>query len=102
MNVKDALDVLVKAGLDIDGADASWRDSLQLLAALDAVGRDGANVLLKIDGGRSDDRPYTVVVSGGRLGEEFFRKDGAALVSLLREAVVFYAARRDGSTAGNT
>jgi hypothetical protein len=72
---------------------AAWRDVSGLLAALDAIGRDGANAVLKIDGGRPDGSVYTVVISGGRLGEAFFRKDGDDLAALLAEAVEFYKAR---------
>jgi hypothetical protein len=70
-----------------------WRDSSGLLAVFDAIGRDGANAMVKVDGGRSDGSVYTVVVSGGRLGEDFFRKDGANLNALLEEAISFYRAR---------
>jgi hypothetical protein len=49
--------------------------------------------VVKIDGGRSDGSVYTVVVSGGRLGEDFFRNDGADLATLLQEAISFYRSR---------
>lgn len=69
---------------------ALWRDSAGLLAAFDAIGRHGVNALIKIDGARLEGSVYTVVISGGKLGEEFFRKDGKDLVALLREAISFY------------
>jgi hypothetical protein len=62
------------------------------LAAFEAIGRDGATALIKVDGQRSDESIFTVVVSGGPLGDVFFRKDGADLEALLREAVMFYRA----------
>lgn len=70
-----------------------WSDAAGLLAALDAIGREGASAVVKIDGGRPNDSKYTIVVSGGRLGEAFFRKDGDDLVALLVEAVEFYRVR---------
>lgn len=72
---------------------ALWRDSAALLSVLDAIGRDGANALIKVDGSRPDGSIYTVVLSGGRLGEAFFRKDGADWSALLREAISFYRAQ---------
>jgi hypothetical protein len=73
-----------------------WRECAELLAALDAIGRQGGNALVKVDGARPDGAFYTVVISGGRLGEAFFRKDGADLPALLREAVSFYVAHVGG------
>jgi hypothetical protein len=67
-----------------------WRELSGLLAVLDAIGRDGANALLKIDGERPADTIYTVLISGGRLGQSFFRRDGGDLRALLREAILFY------------
>ena len=92
MNDKVLLESLTKAGLEIDGAMDSWSDSAEFLSALDAIARDGGNALVKIDGSRNDDQAYTVVVSGGRLGDESFRKDGAELQPLLREAISFHVA----------
>jgi hypothetical protein len=70
-----------------------WSGVAGLLAGLDAIGREGANVVVKIDGGRPDGSFYTVVISGGRLEEEFFRKDSGDLAALLQEAVEFYKVR---------
>lgn len=82
---------LTKVGVDTGAVVDAWSDSVALLAALDAVGRAGSNTIVKIDGERSGPDVYTVVVSGGRLGEKFFRRDGSDLRSLLREALSFYA-----------
>jgi hypothetical protein len=79
------------AAMDVE----RWRDSAKLLAALDVIGQDGASALIKIDGARPDGSIYTVVVSGGRMGEAFFRKDGRELPPLLREAISFYLDRAD-------
>jgi hypothetical protein len=77
-------------GLDARRGEPSWTEALPLLAALDAIGRDGGSAMVKIDGARANSDVFTVVVSGGRLGECFFRKDGSDLRSLLREAVAYY------------
>ncbi|MBA3464692.1 MAG: hypothetical protein H0T46_32465 [Deltaproteobacteria bacterium] len=73
----------------------TWTRCAPLLAELDALGRLGGNALVKIDGGRSDDggalpETYTVVLAGGRLRDEFFRRDGADLEKLLRDAIEFF------------
>jgi len=61
------------------------------MAALDAIGRDGVSVLVKIDGLRPDAAVYTVAISGPRLGEAFFfRQDGSDLPALLRAGIEFY------------
>lgn len=73
---------------------ARWGKTVALLARLEAIGRDGAHAILKIDGGRADSALYTVVVSGGRLGEAFFRKDGMEVDVLLRDAIEFYFAHK--------
>jgi hypothetical protein len=86
---------LNRVGIDTRATVDSWKESVGLLAAFDAIGRAGSNTLVKIDGGRSASEVYTVVVSGGRLGERFFRKDGSHLQSLLREALCFYSQHVD-------
>jgi hypothetical protein len=63
-----------------------------MLAALDAAGRSGANIVVKIDGDRSTASIYTVVVAGPLFGESFFRKDGEDLWQLLHEAIDYYVA----------
>jgi hypothetical protein len=59
---------------------------------LEAIAREGAVVVIKIDGGRrSDPNIFTVVLSGGTLGpEEFFRSDGGNLDELIARAIDFY------------
>jgi hypothetical protein len=66
-----------------------WTDAAVLMAALDAIGREGAAAVVKVDGGRLG-AAYTVVLSGSRLGESFFRKDGNDILVLLRDAIEFY------------
>jgi hypothetical protein len=70
-----------------------WLESSELLAGLDFVGREGGSVVVKIDGGRTNGLVYTVVVSGGRLGQKYFHKDSAVLADVLREALEFYLAK---------
>jgi hypothetical protein len=70
-----------------------WLGVIERLAALDALaGRGVVTVLTKIDGGRGGVRPYTVVVSGGILGDHFFRRDSDDLEALLDEALAHVAA----------
>lgn len=60
------------------------------------MARGGANVVVKVDGGREGAAVYTVVISGRRLGVEFFRRDGADLRSLLSEALLSFVKHADG------
>lgn len=70
---------------------AHWSNAAALMAAFEAMGRDGATAVLKVDGDRHE-AVYTIVVSGSHLGEVFFRRDGSDVLSLLRDAVEFYRA----------
>ncbi|NOU31860.1 MAG: hypothetical protein HOO96_28485 [Polyangiaceae bacterium] len=78
---------LGEAGVDASSAVSAWTQSASLLAALDAIGRMGGHTLVKIDGERDGSQVYTVLVSGGRLGSDHFRRDGDDLPTLLREAL---------------
>jgi hypothetical protein len=98
MKETSVVDDLRKSGRITDEAVARWGRVSGLLAALDAVGRDGANAMVKIDGARPNGEIYTVVVSGGKLGDAFFRKDGADVDALLRDAVSFYREHAWSST----
>ena len=72
---------------DWRGCDAVW-DVLEEMAS------EGATVVVKIDGQRNgpdDNGRYTVLVSGGPLGEDFFRRDTRVLEEGLAEAIVHYA-----------
>jgi hypothetical protein len=90
---------LNRCGLDVRIQLEAWNEVVELLAALDAIARSGSNALVKIDGGRPGPEVYTVVVSGGRLGETFFRKDGADLRSLLRDGVSFFIGNAGGDSS---
>lgn len=92
-----------KHGIDHTAYLQAWGEAAELLAAGDALFRaGGSNAIVKIDGGRmgQGQEVYTVVVSGGRLGETFYRKDGTDLRSLLREALSFYLTNADSASSG--
>ena len=93
MDEKALIEELQKTGRLTLEQVSRWRDSSGLLAVFDAIASDGANAMVKVDGGRSNGSAYTVVMSGGKLGEAFFRKDGPDLHALLEEAISFYRAR---------
>jgi len=81
----------LKSGRIAEEHVSRWTEIAPLMAVLDAIGRDGTSAVVKIDG----ERPiavYTVVVSGKKLGESFFRKDGSDLVALLQDAIEYYEA----------
>jgi hypothetical protein len=69
-----------------------WRHIAQLMASLETIASDGITAIVKIDGERPD-AIFTVVISGLRLGDSFFRKDGSDIEVLLQEAIAFYSAR---------
>ena len=93
MTKSTLLEQLKSAGRFTAAQAALWHDSAELLAVADAIGREGSSVVVKIDGARKDGSIYTVVVSGGRLGEDFFRKDGADLATVLQDAISFYQSK---------
>ena len=57
---------------------------------IEAIAKDGASVVIKLDGQGSKDNFYSVVLSGGKLKDGFFRKDGAELDLLLEELIAYY------------
>lgn len=56
---------------------------------LNRIRSEGGLAMIKLDGQR-DEAVYTIVVSGGSLGKEYFRKDGDDLELLITEAANFY------------
>jgi hypothetical protein len=73
-----------------------WKVWEGLWPALEAMVDEGAIIVVKLDGNRAQDelpKRYTVVLSGGRLGEEFYHKDTSDLEGALCEAVIFYTER---------
>lgn len=74
---------------DWSGCDAVW-------SAFETMAKEGAVVLIKIDGERKqpgDNGRYTVLVSGGPLGDDYFRKDTHTLEEGLSEAILYYAGK---------
>lgn len=90
MNNDNLLDDLKTRGFLQATSVARWHDASELLAVVDAIGREGSSAVIKVDGARENKAVYTVVLSGGSLGEDYFRKDGADLISVLQEAISFY------------
>lgn len=90
MSEQTSIEKLKQSGRVNANSVSRWREAAELMAILDGAGRDGANVVVKIDGGRPEGSVYTVVISGPIFGESFFRKDGDDLLELLREAIDYY------------
>jgi hypothetical protein len=70
-----------------DGCDTVWK-------VLEEMANSGCTVVIKIDGQRKepeDSGRYTVVLSGGPLGEDFFRLDTAILEEGLAKAILYFA-----------
>ena len=58
------------------------------------MANEGSTVVVKIDGerrGEDDNGRYTVVVSGGPLGENYFRMDVSSLEEGLAKAILHFA-----------
>lgn len=71
---------------DWQGCDAVWE-------IFEKMASEGSTVVIKIDGQRTkpdDNGRYTVVVSGGPLGEEFFRLDTPVLEDGLARAILHF------------
>lgn len=94
MNNDELLVELRRCEIAPDAHTGAWRDSIDLLAALDAIGRSGGSAVVKVDGNRPGADVYTLVLSGGQLGEHFFRKDGADLSALIAEGLSFFVMHR--------
>ena len=70
---------------------ARWKGLAELLAAFEAVGRDGARASIEMRGER-----YTVLIAAGWLGEGY-RSEGVELAPLLQEALAFYAGKLEAT-----
>lgn len=82
-----------------------WAGLDAVLPMLERMRLEGCIVLVKLDGERTapgDNGPYTVVVSGKSLGEDFIRVDERALEDALAFVIVRYAARIWGYRAEAT
>lgn len=73
--------------------DADWSGCDAVWPILEKIRSEGGVVIVKLDGERRT-CPYTVAISGGPLGEDFFRTDIATLEEGLAAAILFYAERR--------
>ncbi len=60
------------------------------LDQVESIAKEGCTIVIKFDGERRKKNFYTVVLSGGQLKEDYFRKDGADLSLLLSEMIGFY------------
>jgi len=72
---------------DWTGVDAVW-------PLLERMREDGANVLIRLDGGRTapgDPGPYTIHASGGPLGAHVIRTDAEVLDDGLAHVIARYA-----------
>jgi hypothetical protein len=76
-----------------------WRGCDAVWDVLEAMADAGSVVVIKLDGGRNapgDNGRYTVVVSGGPLGEDVFRVDTRVLEEGLAGAIVHFARKCRG------
>ena len=81
-SISELLDQLGLSNLPSDGIGNGW-------PLLDRIQSEGSVVVVKLDGERHENR-YTLVITGGLLGENYFRKDSDDLGDLIRDAVNFY------------
>ena len=82
---------LKQRGIDSSNHRSAWSEASDLLAAFDALVRAGGSVSgVEFNGVGDGPVGYYLWVFGGRLGKRSFRKHGADLRALLREALAFY------------
>ena len=87
---------LVSQDLGLPEIDPNWLGCDPVWNIFEAMSAEGAIVLIKIDGlrtGPEDNGRYTVLVSGGPLGEDFFRTDTNELEEGLAKAILHYSQR---------
>ncbi|HEX9985079.1 MAG TPA: hypothetical protein VGF69_17600 [Thermoanaerobaculia bacterium] len=85
----DIIERLTQAGRIAPVGSPSQAAVCSLVNVVEVIAAEGATAIVKLDGERGTNR-YTVIISGGRLGVDFYRGDGDDLRKLLEEAVVFY------------
>lgn len=73
----------------------NWSGLDRYLPFLERMREEGAVVIIKLDGLRKS-RPYTGVVSGGPLGDEFFRIDERSIEECVSYIIVNYARHQWG------
>jgi hypothetical protein len=83
--MKSLSELLIQSGLSQTGQSGlsqGW-------PLLNQIQTEGSVVVVKLDGLRTQNC-YTLVISDGRLGEDYFRKDGDDLGELITAGVNFY------------
>lgn len=78
----------IAAGLGGPDMPDDWTGIDAVLPLLERIMKEGATVLIKLDGERrpeAGEHPYTALVQGGPLGNDFYRTDAPTL----EEAVCF-------------
>ncbi len=97
MHMSDADQIsLIAAQCDFPVVRSKWSGIDPVLPMLERMRRDGAVVVVKLDGERTmldDTGPYTVVVTGAPLGSDFLRVDGRTIEEALAWVIVRYASR---------
>ncbi|AGA28263.1 hypothetical protein [Singulisphaera acidiphila] len=87
----------ILADLGMASVPGDWRGCDAIWPALEEMANEGSTVLVKIDGervGEDDNGRYTVVVSGGPLGENYFHMDATTLEEGLAKAIPHFAQAR--------
>lgn len=86
----------IAAQLGMPPVAADWQGIDAVLPMLERMRREGAVVLVKLDGERTGDEdngPYTVLISGRPLAGETIRTDAHLLEEALAYVICRYAAR---------
>ncbi|MDC1142377.1 hypothetical protein OAU50_04745 [Planctomycetota bacterium] len=79
--------------------DASDEEIATAIRRMADEARTGTVVLFKIDGERNasdDNGPFTVVLSGGSLGDEYVRKDSHDAIACITDCLEQVTAIKDG------
>lgn len=88
----ELIEVADRMGLPI----GEWKGLDDFLPLLERMREDGAVVVVKLDGQRTaedDAPPYTVVLSGGHLGNDYVTVGAVTLPEALARATLGYAAQ---------
>lgn len=86
----------IASALGLPPAPADWTGCDAVLPLLERMRADGAVVVVKLDGERTqpgDNGPYTVLASGRPLAGDFLRTDADSLEDALAYVIVEYAKR---------
>lgn len=93
--VEQKLIPAVARHIGVDPIPGQWHGIDAVLPLLERIRGDGATVLMKLDGARgpADNGPYTFLVSGGPLGDDFIRAEVSSLEHGIAKVIVAYARR---------